>query len=709
MSLATDASPARIYRRDIDGLRAIAILSVVLYHAGFTSLPGGFVGVDVFFVISGYLIGGHINSELIAHKFRFAAFYRNRAKRILPALYTVLTLTLIIGFAVLSPRELRDLAISTFATTASASNVLLWRTTNYFAPRADQNPLLMTWSLGVEEQFYLVIPVLLVLLARIRQRLSLPLILVLSAGSFLIATYQVHHSPTSAFYLLDSRAWELGIGVALAILESEMPNLTSSRTGGRANVLGGTGLLLILGSLFLLNSSTPFPGPAAVPAVIGSALLLASSRSWVSRTLLSSEVAVYVGRISYSFYLLHWPLLSYLHVLSGGSLPLRMGLAAVAVAFFLAVLSYRVIEVPFRSSSLPAGMLLIRYGVLSLGMLLVSGVLYKANGLPSRYAFAAQIDNLVISTHHDPCLAEDGNSLPRLSPACTGAGHPGTHVALWGDSHASAFSPALRSLAAKQGYFLEEYGKTTCPPLLGVGRSYTRDPALLRECIQFNASVLNRLKADPQVSVVVLVAFWDGAFDPRTTEGKLATINDTAGQTHTQRESESLLRSSLAATLQTLTAAGKRVVVFGDTPVFDTDPVWRMRSSNIPIRRRLVTFLRGRSFQLDPGADQAFDATDSQSNMQLLLKAVSTSFPGVTFWEPRKQLCDSNQLCTYREGETILFVDTNHVSPEGAEVALRGWVLPPSRNANEGVLSHVENHSLNLRATPLLTSVAGPL
>ena len=253
--------------------------------------------MDIFFAISGYLIGGHINSELTTGSFSFARFYRNRAKRILPALYAVLLVVLSIGLLLLSPREMRDLAMYAFSTTASASNIILWRTIGYFAPTADQNPLLMTWSLGVEEQFYLVVPVLLVLVAKFRRRLSFVAVLFISAVSFGVAVYQVRHSPDSAFYLLTSRAWELGVGVALAIFEVEGRRWPALQTRLANELQAWAGLILIVAPFILVTSQTPFPGAAALPSVLGATLLLSSSGAWVNERLLSWSPLVFIGRV----------------------------------------------------------------------------------------------------------------------------------------------------------------------------------------------------------------------------------------------------------------------------------------------------------------------------------------------------------------------------------------------------------------------------
>ena len=677
MTRPPGSASSRSYRPDVDGLRSLAILSVVLFHAGVRSLSGGFTGVDVFFVISGYLIGGHIDTELATGTFSFWHFYKNRAKRILPALYVVILAVLAIGLALLSPRELRDLAMYVFATVASASNIALWRTTGYFAQRADQNPLLMTWSLGIEEQFYLVIPLLLVLLARFQRKLMLPLIVAISALSFCVALFQVTHNPDSAFYLLDSRAWELGVGVALAMLEARSRTSLLSDSVQISRARGWLGLLLIVTPFFLLRASTPFPGLAALPSVLGAALLLSSKTSFINQRLLSHPWLVFVGRVSYSFYLVHWPLLSFLRILRGTPLPLAWGLTAIALAFGLAVLSYFFVEIPFRSSRRPAPALLLRYGSISLLLLLFSGIVFRSGGLPGRYAQAAALDTVAsaaISTNHDPCLAERGESLPRLNEACIGSTVKKDHLALWGDSHASAMAEGLRSQLGVQSVFVEEYAKTTCPPLLGVGRSYPSDPALLTECIRFNDAVLHRLISDPRIKVVLLEAYWDAPFDPDSEIGKLAT-SVSAQAPATPAGNRQILQSALTLTLRKLVASGKRVVVFGDTPVFKIDPVWRMRSNFIPLRRSLASLLSPGSSSLDPGVDQASDITEPQRAAQSLLEQIATSSPGVTFWSMRQHLCIGD-LCSYRQQQHPLFVDTNHVSTQGARQALDDWKLP---------------------------------
>ena len=378
-------APRRVYRPDIDGLRAVAILSVVWFHAGLRGLTGGFTGVDIFFVISGFLIGGHIYSDLERGRFSFLAFYKRRVKRILPALYVVLAATLLVGCLVLSPYELARLANYTMASVASASNVVLSFKQSYFAFDAHSNLLLMTWSLGVEEQFYFVVPFLLVALSRLQKRQELTLIGLVFAVSFALSWIQLHRYPAQDFYLLHTRAWELAAGVGLAILYEMRRNRPFFSSALAANGASLVGVALIGVPLFLLNSSSPFPGPAALPSVLGAAILIATENSWINRRLLSLAPVVFIGRVSYSWYLWHWPLLTFLRVLYGEPLPLSYGLAAAVVSLLLAIATYYFVEQPFRASKLQALPLILRYVAVSAALGLVAFAVTLTGGLRSRY------------------------------------------------------------------------------------------------------------------------------------------------------------------------------------------------------------------------------------------------------------------------------------------------------------------------------------
>ena len=665
------ADRATLYRPDIDGLRALAILSVALAHAGVPALAGGFTGVDIFFVISGYLIGGHIHTELRAGSFSFLRFYQRRARRILPAFFAVLAFILLASLVLLSPQEAAVTARASFAAALSSSNILFWLTTSYFAPKSELNPLLMTWSLGVEEQFYALVPILMVLLTRLRRNWLLPSILAVCALSFAFAWVVLPVSAMFVFYMLPGRAWELGAGVALAVGLARTKAIPSPPW--LSEFVSAAGLALMLAPVFLLTPNTLFPGPAALPTVIGTVLLLALPASWVNRHLLSLRPLAFTGRISYSWYLWHWPLLSLARVVCGGNLPLPIGVAAIAAAYGIAVLSYSWIEQPFRRPPFARSPLR-RYAALTVAASAACAALWLSHGAAGRFSALAQIESTSQSLHSDPCLVA-GQDQPNPSAACLGGNSPA--VALWGDSHAAALAPGLRALAASQGYSLVELAKNSCPPLIGAAHYLPWQPRAAAACAGFNRRGLDLLVADRRVRIVVLAASWAAPLNQYWMDGWLVTEPETAQridaqtQAPTPEASHRLLVQALSATLQSLQAAGKQVIVLEDTPYFDFDPVLRVRGAKIFPRRKLAEWL-GSPLASDPGLAAPAQAPGIARSIAALRQAVAAN-PGATLAGPNPALCPTPAMCAYRDGEKLLFLDNSHLTAYGSGFALRGF------------------------------------
>src|SRR5208283_319573 len=302
----------------------------------------------------------------------------------------------------LSPLEAAQAGRSAFAATLSASNILFWVTANYFSPKTELNPLLMTWSLGVEEQFYALIPLLMVLLARIRRNWLLPAILTVSVLSFLFAWGELGRSPMIAFYLLPARAWELGVGVALAVTELNRKRRTL--LGLLVQAMSVIGLALLLAPVFVLTAATPFPGPAALPSVVGTALLLAAPGSWINRRLLALTPLAFIGKVSYSWYLWHWPVLAFVRIVYGGVPPRAALMVAVAASLVPALICYSFIEQPFRRSARLAGPLLLRYALTGVAALAVCAAVWLSHGLPRRFPALARMESSAQALKADPCL-----------------------------------------------------------------------------------------------------------------------------------------------------------------------------------------------------------------------------------------------------------------------------------------------------------------
>lgn len=378
------AQHAPAYRPDVDGLRALAVLGVILFHAGVPGFPGGYVGVDVFFVISGYLISGIVIRAIERGTFTFRDFYSRRINRIFPALILVLVTTLALGWYLLFRNEFFGLGKHVTAGAGFFSNFALLRETGYFDAAAEKKPLLHLWSLAIEEQFYLFWPMLLAISWRIKPRFAWFAFLAGVASCTLAFVLSYTQHAQSSFYFPLTRLWELIAGFALLYLE--LPALSDPRYQARtpwlprsnlsagtiANLKGWLGLSLILAAIFLLNNKIPWPSPLTVLPVLGSVLVIsAGEKSWVNRKLFAHPAAVWVGLISYPLYLWHWPLLSYLRFVQPKGPSPTLIFAAIALSFILAYSTFRVIEHPIRSKSAGRGKrALVLFGL----MTIVAGV-----------------------------------------------------------------------------------------------------------------------------------------------------------------------------------------------------------------------------------------------------------------------------------------------------------------------------------------------
>jgi hypothetical protein len=547
----------------------------------------------------------------------------------------------------------------------------------------------MTWSLAVEEQFYAVIPLLMVLLARIRRNWILPAILAVCALSFFLAQHELSGQSQAAlqaaFYLLPARAWELGIGVALAVTELSRKHRMWPKPQPRLLTQGLSlaGLAMMLAPILLLTAHSPFPGVAALPTVLGTALVIAVPASSLNRRLLSLPPLVFVGRVSYSWYLWHWPLLAFLRILCGNRLPSAAPFLAIAAAFAAAVLSYFFIEQPFRKSVLPPAPLLLRYALVSAAMLAVCAVIWLSNGLPKRYPPLAQMEAANPPLGADLCLIEDDKDEPNVSPACYNASDPKPAVVLWGDSHAASLAPGLRSVAMAQGYSFFELAKTSCLPLTNVLRYIPLIPAQAARCLNFNRKVLDLIQANRGIRIVILTGGWAACFE-RTWEGGWL-LADTSRQPRNPSQipslsaTEALLIQSLSSQVQTLRAAGKYVIVLEDVPNFDFDPLARVRTAHIPARNALAKWLRvpdASDNAIDPGfAPNNADANVDPLAIDALHKAVPAQ-DGAELVDLKPSFCLDSSHCAYRDGDRLLYFDSGHLTAYGARYALQNFRLP---------------------------------
>jgi peptidoglycan/LPS O-acetylase OafA/YrhL len=478
------------YRPDIDGLRALSIILVVVYHAHPSLVPGGFAGVDVFFVISGFLITRIICAEIAERRFSIASFYARRIRRIFPALIVVLAATFATGWFVLLPDQFQLLGKNITAGVAFAANLFQLTQTGYFAPAGGENPLLHLWSLGVEEQFYIFWPPILLLIAGSART---PLwICVLIAISFAASVAVFFGHKDWSFYSPIPRAWELLGGGLLAALQASkrFPRLPEDFTSA-------FGLIGILISATVLNGDSPFPGPYAVLPVAGAMLILVSPNSLLNRHVLSSRSFVWTGLISYPLYLWHWPLLCYLGLLRNGVPNLLEIWAAVLAAVILSALTYRFVEMPLRRQAAVVPKLslaLASIGAIGVAAIITSGFAFRFPPELQEIARVRTEDNPAFDDH---CFLRSAGS--GFDASCIEPGDKPL-LLLWGDSTAAALYPGLKHAEERLGTFrLARFSSPGCAPILDSGSN--------RHCDEVNRTAFGFLTSS-HPDLVLLHAMW---------------------------------------------------------------------------------------------------------------------------------------------------------------------------------------------------------
>jgi peptidoglycan/LPS O-acetylase OafA/YrhL len=441
------------YRSDIDGLRALAILPVVLFHAFPNFFPGGFIGVDIFFVISGYLITSILLKDIQAGNYSIKTFYARRVRRIFPALSVVLLFCLVLGWVVLTAVEYRSLGKHAAGGAGFIANFMFWREAGYFDAAGDTKPLLHLWSLGIEEQFYIVWPLLLYFFAK-RSWNILSLILVVALLSFGLNVWQIGGNPSAAFYSPLSRSWELALGAFLAYQALHPAQVFTSIIERYRSLLSGLGLVMVVIGFVVINESRAFPGWWALLPALGSALLIATGpHGFVNRLVLSRRIFVWIGLISFPLYLWHWPLLSFARIIASETPSVDVRVVLVVLSIVLAALTYYLIEKPIRQSSLKRP-LIICLSILMLCLCITGAVVYKTKGVKARHAGLLNADptSLTMGADRKQWANECGIPLEAklILKSCFTPKDKKATYAVWGDSKGEAIFYGLAREAVNQ-------------------------------------------------------------------------------------------------------------------------------------------------------------------------------------------------------------------------------------------------------------------
>ncbi len=605
------------YRPDVDGLRALAVLPVVLFHAGLAPFSGGFAGVNVFFVISGYLITSIIYPQLRDNRFSITTFYQKRADRLFPVLFVVLATVVVAGFVISPPSEYRDLLASVFAAATFTSNIFFWQTQDYFSASAFTLPLLHTWSLGVEEQFYILFPIFLLIACKLRQiRAALILALV---TSFVLSVVFIQQSQSATFYLLPFRAWELLLGAAIAL--RVVPPIRSPRVATGAG-LAGAGMLLV--TYLFYSKSTPFPGHYALLPTVGAALIIMAGEHRCSpmNRLLSSPIFVITGKASYSIYMWHWPIIIFYGLLAGFPAQAAEKWLLCAVSLAAGFASWRLIEGSTRGklSRISPRQTAMASAAMFVPIIAVAGFGVVSNGIPQRVSpavLAAEQARNDYSPYRDQCHMNDETRVPYSETCVLGAKDVPPHTVLWGDSHGVEIAAALGDRLAEQGQSLRQITYSACPPAKGLEQPERRF------CRQHNDEMLSAIVADVSVHNVILTSNYP-----------------------TDTDTFPAFAEALTSTVETLASAGKHVVISYPIPHTVVD-------MPVILSRRLMLGEPDRSFQT---------VEQFQSRFRHAFKLVADlgQLESVSTVSSYELFCD--EKCHLADQKGVFFFDRHHLS-----------------------------------------------
>ncbi len=673
-SFTTDLHQHPKYRPDIDGLRAVAIIPVVLFHAYPAILPGGFVGVDIFFVISGFLISSIIFKGLRREDFSFLGFYANRVKRIFPALVLVLGVCFVFGWFALLPDEYRQLGKHIAGGAGYIENFVLRREAGYFDTKSDLKPLMHLWSLGIEEQFYLTYPFLLWLVWRLRSNL-LALLVPLAAASFALNIWRVHSDPVGTFFLPQTRFWELFAGGTLAYLQvfteevrarlpghwARLPSyffateLPRMRAAIVSNVLSTLGMFLVGLAIFRLHDQNAFPGWWALFPVCGASLLiLAGPAAWINRRVLSSSVAVFVGLISYPLYLWHWPLLSFPQIIQNGEVSSITRICAIILALVLSWATWRFVENPIRFGR----RIWIKTAALALTSVVVGGLgyaAYRGNGFPFRFK------NLSSDLNPQP---QEERSTPDCRERvgydkmeyCRSSRTGPPSVLLLGDSHAGSLYSGLANAYGQRAELLMNLGAPACVPFYDT-ESYRLGERQQRNCKLVVNRMLEFATSSPSVHTIILAMrgplnmSGQGFGHAEAGDAPKRIVWYGAPRNSTQAE---MFVGALRNTIKHLSASGKNIVLFMDWPELGFDP-----KSCLP--RPLSSLSHRRALC---GVARAEVEARNQAYREAIFE-MQKEFSGLQVFDPFPYLCDSSACYATKDGR-LLYLDDDHLSAAGA-------------------------------------------
>jgi len=650
------------YRREINGLRAVAVIPVVLFHAGVESFSGGFIGVDVFFVISGYLITTIILSEKDQGVFSLVTFYERRARRILPALFFMMLISLPFAWLWLLPSDLEDFSQSLIAVITFSSNILFWKETGYWGTENELKPLLHTWSLAVEEQYYILFPLFLTFMQRFRKRWLMSSFLAIIVISLFLSQWGSHHIPTANFFLLPFRSWELAIGACIAFYFLYIePNTYFIRPKKLFNdLLSALGLALILYAIFAFDKNTPFPSVYALIPTIGTALIIlfSSANTFVGR-LLSTKALVGIGLISYSAYLWHQPLIAFSRHSSSTEPNQFVLLTMATLSFPLAYLTWRFIENPFRKKENFNRKAIFKLSTIGSFTFLVIGISGQYFDI---FRSQSEVPPSVINSIkriEAPCFDRNhaDTSDTWLCPINAGQPNQKPDFIAIGDSHMYAFLPALKVIASKASYFGSYVGFSGCPPLLGVHS--LRSDQHIKNCHNLNNRVFDYVK-EHNIKNIVLIARWSYYTDGNYSGGGMNEIGTSPTDKKSKNRSRQVFGIGIRETIQRYGELGVAIHIVLQVPMQKYSP-----------QKIYYESYMGNEFNEKFFTNKAIrreQHVQFQGYVNDIIRKAISNFPTYPshIYDPTDTLCDASK-CSFGTQNISFYFDDDHLSISGAK------------------------------------------
>lgn len=628
-----------VYRREVDGLRALAVIPVILFHAGFQGVSGGFVGVDVFFVISGYLITVIISTELESGNFSVIKFYERRVRRIFPALIFVILICMAFAWLWLLPSDMMRFSQSLSSISVFASNIFFWSESGYFDSAAELKPLLHTWSLSVEEQYYVVFPLFLMLAWGMGKRAVISILVIMALGSLLASQWWAQSEPVAAFYLLPTRAWELAVGafVAFYLSNSIKPNL-----GLHLNkYLDVLGLVFILYAILKYDENTLYPGFYALIPTVGAALiLLFSTPKTLVGKLLGSRLFVGVGLVSYSAYLWHYPLFAFARHRSINQPGMSTFAVLSILAMVLAYLTWRFIERPFRNRGFVTRSKIFVLFFSCTPLIFGVGLLgYFTEGYFFRTKLQEKISNLEFRLRINQGLGVVCDGFINLSEECRTDQNP--EVILWGDSYAMHLMQGLQS--ANPGLKIIQFTQSGCGPILDIAPvTSALSTEWAKLCLENNDNILKYIKNHKSIRYVVLSSPFAQYVDSN------ARIRLRNGEVIS---GEMVTYGYFIDTLNQLIGLGIKPVIVSPTPQNGNDiGKCLLKAAMLDRSLDLCNFRLEEVYAKYSKIVDFLDHVDRDFDVRWLIGSI----------------CEGG-VCHAAFGETFIYRDTGHLSYEGSE------------------------------------------